>query len=114
MADKRLLVPARVRTLPQPPLGFSWIDRRFVRDRFIRRLTEPEILLYFFLVAVADAQGLSFWGDRSLAELLDVDHRSIPTARAGLAHADLIAYDFPLYQVLSLPEAQAAQEVEHA
>jgi len=40
------LVPSRVR---QIRAGFSWVDRRFVRDRWMERLDREEILLYLFL-----------------------------------------------------------------
>lgn len=98
---KRLLVPDRVRKIPA---GFSWIDRRFVRDGFLRRLDESEILLYYFLVSVADAQGLSYWSDPSIGKLLHHEPIGIAMARARLIQADLLAYSDPLYQVLSLPE----------
>ena len=50
------LEPERVRTIKD---GFSWIDRRFVREH-APRLCRDEILLYFFLAAVSDRFGLSF------------------------------------------------------
>lgn len=103
MIQKRVLVPERVRKIP--PSGFSWIDRRFVRDRFITQLREPEVLLYLFLTTVSDAQGLSFWADPTGAKLLQLEERVVVGARDGLVQADLVAYRYPLYQVLSLPEA---------
>ncbi len=64
MIEKRILVPDRVR---QPPgEGFSWIDRRFLHD-FAARLSHDGILLYFFLAAVSDKHGLSFYRDSSIA-----------------------------------------------
>ena len=103
MVEKQVLAPHRVRTIPH---GFSWIDRRFVRDGFIRRLTDDDLLLYFFLVSVADARGLSYWSDPVVSNLLHRDAPSLSRARDRLVQADLLAYDFPLYQVLSLPEAR--------
>src|SRR6185295_2785528 len=103
--EKRLLVPSRRRVLP--PSGFSWIDRRLVRDGFLSGLTSPEALLYFFLVAVADQDGLSFYGDRRAAALLKLSEAALEQARRGLERKDLIRYRPPLYQVLSLPDAPA-------
>jgi uncharacterized protein GlcG (DUF336 family) len=60
--------PGRVRGIP--PDGFSWIDRRFVRDGCIHRLPPEAILLYFFLAAVSDAQGLSFYADPTIGKIL--------------------------------------------
>jgi hypothetical protein len=103
--EKRLLVPSRRRVLPEG--GFSWIDRRLVRDGFLSGLTSPESLLYFFLAAVADQNGLSFYGDRRIAALLKLSETALEHARRELERKDLIRYRPPLYQVLSLPDAPA-------
>lgn len=97
--EKRLLDPARVRRIPN---GFSWIDRRFMRDGWIERLSRDEILLYFFLVSVADRHGLSFYSDRKIEVLLKLPGDALERARGGLLRQDLIAYEVPLYQVLAL------------
>jgi len=96
---KRLLVPARVR---QVPPQFSWIDQGLVRDRHIVGCDPDALALYLFLVTVADAQGLSFYADRSIAALLSLPTQRLERARAGLIRAGLIAYEAPLYQVLAL------------
>ena len=97
--EKRILVPERVRRLRD---GFSWIDRRFVREGVIERLDQAEILLYFFLVSVADAQGLSYWGDVRVAALLRLTPPQLARARQGLVAKELVAFESPLYQVLDL------------
>ena len=101
LVKKAPLDPGRVREIP--PKGFSWIDRRFVRDGFINRLPPEAILLYFFLAAVSDAQGLSFYADPTIGKILKLDPEQITQARARLRQANLIAYRYPLYQVLELP-----------
>jgi len=60
--------------------------------------------LYLFLVTVADAQGLSYYSDPALGRYLRLDPTRLAQARAQLQAADLIAYQKPLYQVLSLPD----------
>jgi hypothetical protein len=97
--EKRILEPARVRRIPN---GFSWIDRRIVRDGWLERLARDEILLYFFLVTVADRHGLSFYSDRTIESLLKLPDDALERARSGLLGHDLIAYQPPLYQVLAL------------
>jgi len=99
---KEPIDPARLRTVPRG--GFSWIDRRFVREGFIERLAGEAILLYFFLVAVSDAQGLSFYADPTTGKILKLDQGDLTRARAYLIAAGLILYRYPLYQVLPLPE----------
>ena len=100
MAIKRLLCPDRVRKIEG---SFSWIDHRFVTEGFLLDLSMVEILLYFFLVAVSDRNGLSFYHDDRIASLLKIDLPALGKARQGLVRRSLLAYDPPLYQVLSLP-----------
>lgn len=97
--EKRILVPERVRQLRD---GFSWIDRRFVREGLIERLDQAEILLYFFLVSVADRHGLSYWGDARVAALLKLSPSQLARARQGLVAQGFVAFEPPLYQVLDL------------
>jgi hypothetical protein len=101
IVKKAPINPGRVREIP--PEGFSWIDRRFVRDGFINRLPPEAILLYFFLAAVSDAQGLSFYADPTVGKILKLDPEQLTQSRARLIGGDLIAYRHPLYQVLQLP-----------
>jgi hypothetical protein len=98
--EKRILDPARVRTIRD---GFSWIDRRFVRDGLIDHLSRDEILLYLFLVCVADKNGLSYYGDRRVAATLHVPVLALDDVRGRLVERGLVAYEAPLYQVLELP-----------
>jgi hypothetical protein len=97
--QKTLLIPSRRRRVPP---RFSWIDQRLVRERRITRCTSEGLALYLFLVTVADAEGLSFYGDGAIAALLGWSEAQVRAARAGLVRADLIAFQAPLYQVLSL------------
>ena len=103
MIHKRILVPGRVRRPPTD--GWSWIDRRFVRD-FAPRLSHEAIALYFFLAAVADKDGLSFYHDATTAGRLRISEESLTCARDELIREDLVAYRTPLTQVLSLPRLQ--------
>jgi hypothetical protein len=98
---KEVLDPQRVRKIPKE--GFSWIDRRFVREGFIDRLPRETILLYFFLLAVSDAEGLSFYSDPTLGKMLKLNPEELTQARARLIGAELILYRHPVYQVLPLP-----------
>jgi len=54
------------------------------------------------LVTVADAQGLSYYSEASLARLTSLTPDQVILARQQLVAADLLAYQKPLYQVLSL------------
>ena len=98
---------------PQPPRpdrrrsihgSFSWIDHRFLREGFDQGLTRLEKLLYFVLVAVSNQDGVSFYSNARLAELLDIRFaHELEVARNELVARDLIAYADGIYQVLDLP-----------
>ena len=98
---------------PQPPQpdrirsirgSFSWIDHRFFRQGFDQGLTRLEKLLYLVLVAVSNRDGVSFYSDERLGELLDIRHQhELTGAREELVARDLIAFEEGIYQVLDLP-----------
>jgi hypothetical protein len=100
MAIKKLIRPERIRKIQG---SFSWIDHRFITAGFLGDLSPIEILLYLFLVAVSDRNGLSFYYDDRIASLLKIDLVSLGKAREGLIQRSLLAYEPPLYQILSLP-----------
>jgi len=102
MIHKQILVSDRVRRPPTD--GWSWIDRRFLREH-APRLSHEAIVLYFFLAAVSDKDGLSFYGDASIALRLRMTEGAVVAAHNELVAADLVVYRAPLVQVLSLPAA---------
>jgi hypothetical protein len=106
MVQKHLLVPQRVRQTPSS--GFSWVDRRFVRD-YAEGLGRDAILLYLFLAAVSDKHGLSFWSDAKIALRLKLEVDAVARARDELLRRDLVAYAAPLAQVLALAESRPKQ-----
>ena len=92
----------RAERLRQVPEQFSWIDQALVQCGFIDRCDARAAALYLFLVTVADAQGLSYYGSATLARRLHLSAAEFGAARQQLIELDLIAYQAPLYQVLSL------------
>jgi hypothetical protein len=105
MLDKRLLDPPRLRKIQG---SFSWIDHRLITGGFLADLSTMEILLYLFLVAVCDRNGISFYHQDKIASLLKIDLASLGKARESLIHRSLLAYELPLYQILSLPARPVA------
>jgi len=100
MIPKRLLVADRLRR--PPATGWSWLDRRFLREHG-DYLSREAMLLYLFLAAVADRHGLSFYSDPTLTSRLRLAQPVLEQAREELLDRDLIAQQLPLVQVLSLP-----------
>jgi hypothetical protein len=102
MRRKHVLRPDRLRRVPAQ---FSWIDQRLVRDGYLARCDVHALALYLFVLTVCDAQGLSYYGDTTLCRSLSMEVRRLHLARSDLINAGLIAYEAPLYQVLSLTPA---------
>jgi hypothetical protein len=101
MIQKRVLIRDRVRRPPRE--GWSWVDRRFLREH-ASRLSHEAIVLYLFLAAVSDRNGLSFYSDATMAVRLRMSEPAMVHARDELVREDLVAYRAPLTQVLSLPD----------
>ncbi len=85
--QKRILVPERLRAMPGS--GFSWVDRRFIRNH-ARALSRDGVLLYFFLAAVSDKHGLSYYGDEATGRILGVTQTAVYAARNELQHRSLV------------------------
>jgi hypothetical protein len=109
MIQKHILIPQRLRRPPRT--GWSWVDRRFLREHG-DYLSRDAILLYLFLAAVADRHGLSFYSDHTLTSRLRLAPSALAQAREELLGRDLIAQQLPLVQVLSLPEPSVRRRSE--
>ncbi len=105
MMDKHPIRPERLRVVPS---GFSWVDHRLIRERRLEGCAHGAWALYLFLVTVSDAQGLSYYSEAALSRHLHMEGSVLTAMRRQLVQADLIAYQKPLYQILSLPEAPAS------
>ena len=99
MRGREPIVPQRRRRVPPQ---FSWVDHRLVRDGHVQGRSAPALALYLFLVAVADADGLSWYSEAALCRQLSYGATELQNARTELQQAGLIAYRQPLYQVLDL------------
>ena len=108
---KRLICPQRTRKVPKQ---FSWVDHRLVRDRYIDQCSHTAAALYLFLVTVADARGLSYYSDRCLAQRLNFTENQLRRARTELVRIGLIAWQEPLYQVLSMEPMPAPRPTRPA
>ena len=100
MIGKIILRPDRVRKITGT---FGFIEHRFLKEGFFYSLTHHELLLYLFLVLVADRNGLSFYGYDKICTFLRITLDEFILARDGLIEKDLIAFDGRTFQVLSLP-----------
>ena len=99
MIVKTPVLNTRIRKIPK---SFSWLDHRLVQHRHIENLSHSQAALYLFLVCVSDDKGLSYYGDPALMTKLGMDQACLNDARSGLIKINLIAWQKPIYQVLSL------------
>jgi hypothetical protein len=101
MMEKVILCPDRIRKITGT---FGFIEHRFLKEGFFYSLTHCELLLYLFLVLVADRHGLSFYSYDKMCTLLRISVDEFILARDGLIEKDLLAFDGRTFQVLSLPQ----------
>lgn len=101
MIEKSPLIADRVRKIRG---SFAFIEHRFLRNGFWTSLSQQELLLYLFLILVADRQGLSYYSFDKICSLLAISPDEYIFARNALIDKDLIAFDGHLLQVLSLPD----------
>jgi hypothetical protein len=80
-----------------------------VQENYFVRCEHSAWALYLFLTSVGDVEGLSYYSDASLTRRLNMDQLQLSASRQQLIQAGLIAYEKPLYQVLSLEPAPGAR-----
>jgi len=100
MIKKKILNNNRIRRISG---SFGFIPHRFLTDGFLIALDQHQLLLYFFLVLVADRYGLSYYGYDSICTALGLSLEQYIDARDSLIEKDLIAFDGTLFQLLQLP-----------
>ena len=99
--EKKPLEPHRIRKITA---SFAFIEHRFLRDGFWSTLDQHQLLLYVFLIIVADRNGLSYYSYDKICILLKITVDDYIVARDALIQKDLIGFDGHLFQVLSLPD----------
>jgi len=99
--EKTPIDPYRIRKISG---SFAFIEHRFLRDGFWTSLDHHQLLLYLFLIMVADRNGLSYYSYDKICTLLGICVDEYILARDFLIDQDLIAFDGQLFQVLSLPQ----------
>lgn len=109
MIKKKILNAERVRKIHG---GFSFVPHRFITGGFLGALGQKELLLYLFLVIVADRHGLSFYGYDRICSLLELSLEEYIQSRDQLMDMDLVASDGTIFQVLELPEKPAHRPKE--
>lgn len=81
-----------------------------IRANYLPRADARAWALYLVLVTVSDGYGLSYYSDGTLGRLLSLRPDEVTSARGQLEMLGVIAYEKPLYQVLSLVPAESGME----
>ena len=68
------------------------------------------LAVYLFLIAVSDADGVSYWGDSAICDRLRIAKAELKRARSELEQEGLIAFEKPIWQVLQLPLKGKSQQ----
>ena len=91
--------------IPQPKnirnikASFAWIDHRLVRNGFTEVMTHQDMVLYLFLVLVADKNGVSFYRKEKICQAVSLDYNQFEIAKDRLINMKLVAFEG--YSVLS-------------
>jgi hypothetical protein len=109
MSSRKPLVGDRIRKIEG---SFAWIGHRFLRGGYFTSLGHHELILYFFLILVADRQGLSYYHYDKICSLLGISLDDYIVARNLLIDKNLVAFDGTFFQVLSLPRSPVIQSAQ--
>lgn len=82
--------------------SYSIVDHHLLHGGFLARLTHAALSLYLFLCVVGDKEGMSYYGDASVARILRFSKQEIDLARSELVASRLIEYRRPYTHVLCL------------
>lgn len=98
----QLLVRDCIRNIRQ--CTFGWVDHNFLHHGYLNRLSQEELLLYYFLITVADRNGVSFYDYERICQFRKMTVDDFIRARDRLCERSLLAYHEGVFQVLALPE----------
>jgi hypothetical protein len=73
--------------------SFAWIDHRLLRNGFLAVMTTQEQSLYLFLTLAADRNGVSFYRQECISDLLGLDAQAFTVARDRLVELGLLLFD---------------------
>ena len=103
MIHAKPIIPQRIRNIRQ--CTFGWVDHNFLHCGFLKSLSQHELLLYYFLITVADRNGVSFYDYEKICQYLKMETDEYVHARDRLDEISLITSQDGVFQVLSLPDS---------
>ena len=94
--------PLEPRRIRYPKGAYGWIDLRIVTEGHLQALDGGAALVYLFLCAVGNRDGISFWSRPRMARTLNLPLETIDAALRALVTVDLIAATERIVQVLAV------------
>jgi len=88
--------PKKIRKIES---SFAWIDHRLVRNGYLQVMTHDDMVLYLFLILVADRNGVSFYRKEKICDAVSLDFSQFEIAKDRLINMKLVAFES--YSVLS-------------
>lgn len=82
--------------------SYSIVDHALLHGGYFNRLSHEALSLYLFLVVVGDQDGKSYYGERTICEILRLNGDRFQGARRDLVDAGLISFCSPYFWVKTL------------
>lgn len=82
--------------------SYSIVDHALLHGGHFRRLSHQALSLYLFLVVVGDPDGKSYYGERTIGEVLRLDSDHFRCARRELVDAGIVSFSSPYFWVKNL------------
>lgn len=86
--------------------SYSIVDHELLHGGYLGRLSHKALVLYLFLIVVGDCEGKSYYSMYSVENILRMELFEICRAKDVLIVEQLINYQKPYWQVLSLTYAK--------
>ncbi len=109
--QRRVICPEKVRTLPR---RFSWVDQRLAREGHMKEMTPQGGVLYLFLTAVADREGVSWYSAESIRRLAGVQEMEERRSCESLSLKEIFARMGGAKPQTGLNEYQLRRELREA
>ncbi|MCP4364961.1 MAG: hypothetical protein GY800_06635 [Planctomycetes bacterium] len=92
---------------------FGWVDHALYLNGYLKEMSHSSQSLYLFLCIAANRDGVSWYSDAKIRDVTGLEADELQAARRELIDMDLVAFESPWFQVLSVPYERrvARQEV---
>lgn len=82
--------------------SYSIIDHQLLHGGYFNRLSHESLILYLFLAVVGNREGISFYKDSTIREILRIGESKLDNARTQLIEEKLIHYREPYWWVKNM------------